>query len=219
MWHRPFPSLCLAASSVFQYPPLPHPHPSWKACSSDVKEEKRRLFSTISSIKNRLLNKNRRQRKVFRTWQSSNKNKKNSKRIISEYDSRNKSIPSGDVNFIYDFSGVRLHAPPTKMDGTMFFHGKVTVNVLLIAFTFQHRHRALLATNVFQYFIHLELRLLNLLLMSFTSLLSFSLVRLVSFISLSIFLKLESELEFQIRYCDNIFFLTKICWTIHQEIP
>lgn len=167
MWHRPFPSLCLAASSVFQYPP-PSPPFTWKACSSDVKEEKRRFFSTISSIKNRLLNKNRRQRKLFRTWQSSNKNEKNSKRIISEYDSRNKSIPSGDVNFIYDFSGVRLHAPPTKMDEAMFFHGKVTVNVLLIAFTFQHRHRALLATNVFQYFIHLELRLLNLLLMSFT---------------------------------------------------
>lgn len=165
MWHRPFQSLFLAASSIFQYPPSSSPT-SWKACSSDVKEEKRRLFRTISSIKNRLLNKNRRQRKLFRTWQSSNKNKKNSKRIISKYDSRNKSTPSGDVNFIYDFSGVRLHAPPTKMDDTLFFYGKVTVNVPLIAFTFQHRHRVLLATNVFLYYIHLELRLLNLLLLS-----------------------------------------------------
>lgn len=165
-------------SGFFYFPISPSLIPtSWKACSSDVKEEKRRLFRTISSIKNRLLNKNRRQRKLFRTWQSSNKNKKNSKRIISKYDSRNKSTPSGDVNFIYDFSGVRLHAPPTKMDDTLFFYGKVTVNVPLIAFTLQHRHRVLLATNVFLYFIHLELRLLNLLLKSFPSLLSFSLVR------------------------------------------
>lgn len=66
---------------------------------------------------------------------------------------------------IFPVLGFMRH-PLRWMDDTLFFYGKVTVNVPLIAFTFQHRHRVLLATNVFLYYIHLELRLLNLLLLS-----------------------------------------------------